>query len=331
MDPLFNSTSLFQVTCTDPDEFLEKAVGWDIEHYQLAPGAYRISMDILHTKNIQISNVSHHVGILERGYIPNDACAISLPTLLSSKPLHYRGGILEKDQCPALLSGEEFETFSSGGVNYVTLVVETALLDKVSRLVRGQDFSSLVQQQRVYISRQSQQWLRQSIATFMNFQNISPGAPGGGQQSLLETQLLEQLLLAIQPPPGKIPKFPNRIVVARQAKQDIQDHLQQQLSIEQICDHIGCSMRTLHLGFKECYGTTPRQYARTLALNAVHRQLGRLSPNETIADIAMRWGFYHLGRFSHQYKTLFCELPSETVKRYRESSPDFSGVVTTAV
>jgi len=331
MDPLFNSTSLFQVTCTDPDEFLEKAVGWDIEHFQLAPGTYRISMDILHTGSIQLTNVSHHVGILERGCIPNDACAITLPTLLSSNPLHYRGGILEKGQCPALLSGEEFETFSSGGVNYVTLVVETALLDKVSRLVRGQEFSSLVQQQRVYIPRQSQQRLIQLITTFMNFQNISPCAPGIGQQNLFEKQLLEQLLLAIQPPPGKAPKFPNRIVMARQAKQAIQDHLQQQLSIEQICDHIGCSIRTLHLGFKECYGTTPRQYARTLALNAVHRQLCRLSPNETITDIAMRWGFYHLGRFSRQYKILFSELPSATVKRYRESSPDFSGLVTTAV
>ncbi len=325
MDPLFNSTSLFQVTCTDQDEFLEKAVGWDIEHFQLASGAYLISMDILHTESIQISNVSHHVGILERGGIPNGACAISLPTLLSSKPLHFRGRILEKGQCPALLSGEEFETFSSGGVNYVTLVVKTALLDKISRLVRGQEFSSLVDQQVVYIPRKSQQRLIQLITTSMNSPNISSRTPGIRQQNLLEKQILEQLLLAIQPSHSKDPKFPNRIVVARQAKQVIQDNLHQRISIEQICDHIGCSIRTLHLGFNECYGIPPRQYARTLALNGVHKRLCRLSSNETITDIAMQWGFYHLGRFSGQYKSLFSELPSETVKRYKTPNQSFPG------
>jgi AraC-like DNA-binding protein len=34
-----------------------------------------------------------------------------------------------------------------------------------------------------------------------------------------------------------------------------------------------------------------------------------------ISSIAMGWGFTHLGRFSSDYKKLFGETPSETLKR----------------
>jgi transcriptional regulator GlxA family with amidase domain len=36
---------------------------------------------------------------------------------------------------------------------------------------------------------------------------------------------------------------------------------------------------------------------------------------ETVADIAMSWGFWHLGRFSATYRSMFAELPSTTRQR----------------
>jgi transcriptional regulator GlxA family with amidase domain len=35
----------------------------------------------------------------------------------------------------------------------------------------------------------------------------------------------------------------------------------------------------------------------------------------TVAEVAMQWSFWHLGRFSSSYYSLFKELPSETLKR----------------
>ncbi|MCI1025923.1 helix-turn-helix domain-containing protein, partial [Pseudomonas putida] len=37
----------------------------------------------------------------------------------------------------------------------------------------------------------------------------------------------------------------------------------------------------------------------------------------TVAEVAMRWSFWHLGRFSESYRQLFKEFPSETLKRCR--------------
>lgn len=318
MNSLFDPAVQLQITCHTPDEFQEKALGWDIDHLQVASGNYRISMDLAHTQNIQLSNVNHHVGIHEQGAIPPGTYAVSLPFVLDTAPLYCCGERLEKDECPALLPGEEFETHSSGAVNYISILADAGLLDREAVLLTGQPFSSLLRSRRVCIGKQDQLRLVQTISTLMQELKRFPHHLPIRQHELLEKQLVEQWLLSIRPLSGEKIKIPNRRLVARKAEQLIRQHPRQRLNIEQLCSLIGCSARTLHLGFKERYNTTPKQYARTLALNAVCRELRNLSPSGTISEVAMAWGFYHLGRFSQQYRQLFDELPSVTVERNRK-------------
>ena len=315
MNFLFDPTEQLQLTCDAPEEFQQKVISWNIDHIQLVPGNYRINVDMVHTRNIQFSNVTHHIGVHERGCIPPGACAISLPTLLGTDPLYYCGGILERDECPASISGDEFETISSGGINYFTIVIDTDLLDREAVRLIGHPFASLVRSQRLTIKKQDRLRLAQTILTMMQELKNDPHHLPTAQQALLEKQIVEQLLLSICPPSREKIKIPNRRKVAWKAEQLIRQYPQQNLTIEQLCSLIGCSARSLHLGFKERYGMAPGQYARILALNAVRHKLGRLQPGENISEIAMAWGFYHLGRFSQQYKQLFTELPSVTIKR----------------
>jgi AraC family ethanolamine operon transcriptional activator len=48
-------------------------------------------------------------------------------------------------------------------------------------------------------------------------------------------------------------------------------------------------------------------------LNGVRRELR--STAATVQDAAARWGFWHLGQFSRDYKRQFGELPSQTLKQ----------------
>jgi AraC-like DNA-binding protein len=60
----------------------------------------------------------------------------------------------------------------------------------------------------------------------------------------------------------------------------------------------------------------PTQWLRLRRLNSAHRELLSRGPDETtVAEVAMRWSFWHLGRFSSSYRALFKELPSETLRR----------------
>ena len=42
---------------------------------------------------------------------------------------------------------------------------------------------------------------------------------------------------------------------------------------------------------------------------------GGLSADTTVKEVATRWGFSHLGRFSRDYQRRFGEAPSETLSR----------------
>jgi AraC family ethanolamine operon transcriptional activator len=57
-------------------------------------------------------------------------------------------------------------------------------------------------------------------------------------------------------------------------------------------------------------------YLKALRLKAVHRQLQMAAPTTAaIADTAKEFGFWSLGHFSRDYKTMFDELPSQTLHR----------------
>jgi AraC-like DNA-binding protein len=60
---------------------------------------------------------------------------------------------------------------------------------------------------------------------------------------------------------------------------------------------------------------SPSQYVLARRLGAVNRELAA-SRSETwrISDIAPKYGFSHLGRFSGAYHRHFGELPSQTLR-----------------
>lgn len=78
----------------------------------------------------------------------------------------------------------------------------------------------------------------------------------------------------------------------------------------------GVPLRQLQQAFKAYTGMTPSHWLRLRRLNSAHRELLRRRPTQTtVAEVAMRWSFWHLGRFSSSYRALFKELPSETLRR----------------
>lgn len=91
----------------------------------------------------------------------------------------------------------------------------------------------------------------------------------------------------------------------------IQQHLHEPLSVEMLAEQAGVSVRTLFTGFKNYLGTTPMAYLRELRFEQAHLELVR-NEHLTVTDVAFKWGFTHLGRFSQEYKRRFGTLPSST-------------------
>lgn len=84
------------------------------------------------------------------------------------------------------------------------------------------------------------------------------------------------------------------------------------ISTAELAARAGVTARALQLGFRDAVGMSPSAYVRSVRLDRVRDELssGRAI---SVSDTAMKWGFFHLGRFAHQYREQFGELPSETV------------------
>ncbi|MFF0952266.1 AraC family transcriptional regulator [Rhizobium leguminosarum] len=75
----------------------------------------------------------------------------------------------------------------------------------------------------------------------------------------------------------------------------------------------GVSVRALQLAFQEFKSTTPSKYLRQMRLEGARKDLlAHPADDMSVSDVARRWGFTHMGRFSAFYREAFGELPSET-------------------
>uniref|UniRef100_E1TK58 Helix-turn-helix, AraC domain protein n=1 Tax=Burkholderia sp. (strain CCGE1003) TaxID=640512 RepID=E1TK58_BURSG len=86
------------------------------------------------------------------------------------------------------------------------------------------------------------------------------------------------------------------------------------LTVAELCVRLRASRRTLQYAFEEALGMNPFLYTRAIRLGKVQRELQSAA---SVTEAATRWGFWHLGNFSAEYREQFGELPSETLRRYR--------------
>jgi transcriptional regulator GlxA family with amidase domain len=77
----------------------------------------------------------------------------------------------------------------------------------------------------------------------------------------------------------------------------------------------GVSVRALETSFRAFRETTPAAYLRTMRLRAVREDLLDPSNPQSVRDICLKWGFFHMGRFSAIYRTVYGENPSDTKRR----------------
>jgi transcriptional regulator GlxA family with amidase domain len=89
------------------------------------------------------------------------------------------------------------------------------------------------------------------------------------------------------------------------------------ISVADIAEASGIAGRTLFKHFQDYRGVSPMRYLRNARFQKARDALRRAQPDESITEIALAWGFVHMGRFSVEYRQRFGERPSETLRRIR--------------
>ena len=103
---------------------------------------------------------------------------------------------------------------------------------------------------------------------------------------------------------------------ARRVTSYIEENAHKDLTLSDLVEVSGMSARSLYLGFSQAYGTGPMAYLKRVKLGRCREDLLAASPEGAfVGDIAAIWGFYHLSSFARDYRRVFGELPSESLKR----------------
>jgi len=101
------------------------------------------------------------------------------------------------------------------------------------------------------------------------------------------------------------------------AKQFIEANWDLPKRIEELVRVTNVSARSLFSAFKAGRGYSPMDFVKRVRLGHARQKLSRPDAMTSVTGVAHECGFGNPGHFAMNYRELFCESPSETLKRGR--------------
>ncbi len=291
----------------------------DVRFEQLGSGRMRSSYSLLTTRNMHVSDSVHTVGAIARGSVGKGLCMVGVPG--DDGPERSTGGRVAKGDCVLVRSGQDYLSLSRRPFRALSVVLSQSRLEEAAEATWGVPLLTLAPGYRLGLADPgARRWLHHELRALLSPEGEGPGFTHLRRRTDAETEetVIEALLRAARPQPERR-RDPGRFALARRAEAMVRDNLAEDLSITRCAAYLGTPLRTLELGFGELYGITLRQYRHSLRLNAARRDLLLPAREDSVGTVAVRWGLYHLGRFSTEYRRMFGESPSETRRTARRT------------
>ena len=106
-------------------------------------------------------------------------------------------------------------------------------------------------------------------------------------------------------------------VYLRRAEEYIEAHWKEGVSIEKLTEITGQSARAIFNAFRQYRGYSPMAFEKTVRLKQANELLKVPHPRTTVTEVAFACGFSNLGHFAKDYRAMFMEQPSETIRRWK--------------
>lgn len=248
-----------------------------------------------------------------------------LPTDPDAQNVCYMGHPLERDHLMIANGRVQFDLRVPAGVGLYGIVISRSDFEHRLRQHEGKDsigsVEDLVAQQPQLVRIPALQ--RHRLAALLreamhNLQSHPEILRHSSSVSSLRTALMTVLIGAWRPAqPQSEPSMRRRrrLDLVHRARALVLNEPAAHLTVEQLCQALFVTRRTLQNCFQDVLGMSPGAYLRTVRLNRVRQDLLQAEPGHTVVDVAARWGFWHMGHFAHDYRALFAETPSQTMRR----------------
>jgi AraC family ethanolamine operon transcriptional activator len=304
----------------DMDAHAAAQGSWLLRYEQLSRGQFRGELKTVQFDGLRLFSERTNVALRQRGRLDEQAYGFAM-SLHSTAEVFFNGRRVPDD---AIMCGrgDHIDLLTPAPYSLIALAVDRDLLNPLWERMYQKPLASWLERQMVL--QPTPEWsaaLRQKHV--LALQRAMALAEHGSDISVLGALRDDILIEWIEALPPSVDASDLDTLERRKRMVDKACELMlatpdEPLSILQVCSRVGASRRKLNYCFQDVLGTSPTKYLRALRLNGARRDL-KAGSRSSVQDVAARWGFWHLGEFSRDYKTHFFELPSETLTRAKKS------------
>jgi AraC family ethanolamine operon transcriptional activator len=315
-----------RVTSSDIDEQAASLREWNQIYEQMSPGRFVGSLDQACFRGVQVFRETTSQAVHQSGSPRAGSRAIGVPIRIAGAAM-FRGQAADADALVTLGGRDELDFYTPCGFDILGLSVDEPALENYASRIEHRDIAAAFGTNGVIKpGRERLDKFRQLLLSVLQSLDANPGALQFQQaQRVLEESMLRALVDVVagsdNERPSKLP-CPNRRHIVDAAKTYMRSRIDEPITVADLCLELGVSRRTLQYSFREVLDLNPIRFLRAMRLNGVRRDL-RVAPLPTgsVLDIAAKWGFWHAGHFVTDYKRMFAELPSETLRRNGRPAP----------
>lgn len=314
-----DSYSICATQTLDADEHAAGLNHWKQDYEQLSAGVFNGSLEEVWFDNVQFFREKTNQVVHQTGLAWEGSRTVGIPVGLGSNGF-FSGQALQPDSLITLGDGGELNFRTP---QYLDLLAVTA--DAVSLREYGEQVWQVDTEKNMpraglltppgEASNALREFLLMLLATLeanpklLNYAPIRKG---------IEQEVFNKIICTLNQAPEQAPAVEpgSRHRVVAQARDYLLAHLDEPVTVADLCTALKLSRRTLQYSFQAVLNVNPVAWLRATRLNGVRRSLkaARHDPRATVSDIAARWGFWHLSAFAADYKLMFGELPSQTLR-----------------
>ena len=311
--------SIVRLHTHDADDHASCLQHWRQRYDQLSAGAFVGKFEEFWFGNIQVFRERTNQVIHEIGTSWEGSRTLGVPVVMDG-PGWYCGEACGLDSIITLRGGDALDYRTSRVHDIVAVTADTAAFNDYALQVEHRDIEAEIGTRRVIAGTVEQAvTLRGFLLTVMSSLEATPELLAHAQiRKGLEQAIYGSLAAAISDTQDAAhttaPGGGRRLIVER-AREYMRAHIDEPITVADLCTVLKVSRRTLQYSFQDILNLNPVSFLRALRLNGVRRALKSAEHgHDSIADIAARWGFWHLSHFAADYKVMFGELPSDTLR-----------------
>jgi AraC family ethanolamine operon transcriptional activator len=314
-EPVFPEGLVLDLITRDFEEMAYSAPRWDQEYLKLGKGTFKGHLLGFHTSRSQIGRVTWEPGILCRGSAPPRSITLAM-LLNKGGATSFQGVVLEENHVVVMEPGQEFELSALGKSTLLVVALEEEWFRSYVQARWGEPFVPKNSRDRLVVrQRQNRAAIRQEWKKLLTDSTRRPSLLANSFfAESVEKEMLNLLLKNVLGP-RPCPLGPSRRQAAKRAEEYLIANVRNPVSIADLCTAANANERTLLLGFREVFGTSPKAFLKYLRLNRVRQGLREATPGTSIAGVAFDWGITRLSRFAGDYRQMFNEYPHETMRK----------------